>query len=160
MELGSLLCEPRQPRCAQCPLRSACWKFEQCRTRAWPPARAKPAVKHLTWVAFCVHSKDGILMVKNNGPWWEAMWDLPRCSNKETLAPLLRKRPHSFRHRGTVAHTVTQHRLQVELWDVLSLDVLDEVLPHIQTHSAQAWVRLRQTAAHPHSQLTKKLLRL
>jgi A/G-specific adenine glycosylase len=42
MELGALVCRPRDPRCAACPLRELCaWRLAGCPPQSGPPRRAQ-----------------------------------------------------------------------------------------------------------------------
>lgn len=45
MELGALLCLPRQPRCAECPLADRCRARRESRTAECPAPRTRPAAR-------------------------------------------------------------------------------------------------------------------
>lgn len=46
MDLGAMVCTPRNPQCALCPLTGCCLAYQQGRQAEIPPSLVKPAVPH------------------------------------------------------------------------------------------------------------------
>jgi len=78
MELGALLCTPRQPRCADCPLRRICFARRQGRQEEFP--RLKPAAKtsRRRFAAFIVN-KNGRFLARRRPPRGvnALLWEFP-----------------------------------------------------------------------------------
>lgn len=78
MELGALVCTPRQPRCDGCPLAADCYAFAHDRVGELPVRRRKPAVPvHEVAVAAIV--RDGRLYIQQRPPEGHlgGLWEFP-----------------------------------------------------------------------------------
>jgi A/G-specific adenine glycosylase len=81
MELGAMICTPRNPQCEVCPIR------RNCRGKKDPsryPVKKKKAevvrVEEEVWI-LCRMSKSGLEVVlrkNSSGPWRRGLWDFPR----------------------------------------------------------------------------------
>ena len=76
MELGALVCRPRNPLCAECPLRPACKAARKGLTAEIPLAPARKRIPHVDMVAVVVRKRGRILLVKRSedrmlGGLWE-----------------------------------------------------------------------------------------
>jgi A/G-specific adenine glycosylase len=117
MELGATVCTPVEPACGRCPLRASCVAFRTGRQQERPVREAKKATKslrHRVWVPYA----EGHLGLRQvpEGQWWAGMWEFPRVdvTNGASLPP------HGLETEwaeelGTFKHTVTEHRITVEV---------------------------------------------
>ena len=76
MEIGALLCAPRQPKCRQCPLRGNCRAFNNAMTDDYPKRLAKRPVPLRPMVAGVVFKNDRVLITRRQpegllGGLWE-----------------------------------------------------------------------------------------
>ncbi len=99
MELGALVCLPREPRCGECPVRRHC--------RAKQPAllpikRKRPATIHLTESYAFSRGCNGVLLEQSRER-WRGMWTLPRLSLAPKQPPLLQFDFPFTHHRVTLA---------------------------------------------------------
>ncbi len=99
MELGALVCRPRQPRCGECPVRPFC--------RAQDPAllplkSKKPATVRLRESHAFTRGEKGVLLEQSRAR-WRGMWILPRLSRVPQRAPLLQLDFPFTHHRVTLA---------------------------------------------------------
>ncbi|MFL6212521.1 MAG: A/G-specific adenine glycosylase [Blastocatellia bacterium] len=62
MELGALVCRPRNPNCDVCPIRRFCRAFQQGRVRELPVKSVKPAVPHHEIAIGVVHHRGKVLI--------------------------------------------------------------------------------------------------
>src|SRR5580658_6286029 len=75
MELGALICLPRQPKCLVCPLRRDCFAFRRKRVEDFPAPSAKAAVTQRRFIALVVSDGHRLLVrrrpagVVNAGLW-------------------------------------------------------------------------------------------
>lgn len=79
MELGSLICTPQSPNCAECPLQPNCRAYQLGLESKIPVQVSKPKPVPMMHVGVIIwDSKQRILLLQNQaGQWWEGLWDLP-----------------------------------------------------------------------------------
>lgn len=79
MELGAMVCRPRQPLCDACPLRPACRARVQGLTATLPVKTRKAATPHHDMAAAIIKNREGgILIVQRpTGGLLGGLWDLP-----------------------------------------------------------------------------------
>lgn len=86
MDLGSMICKPRKPRCAECPLQSDCQALAMERTDRIPvakPRRERPT-RHA--VAAILMHEDRVLLIKRPPAGiWSSLWTLPQADTTESL---------------------------------------------------------------------------
>jgi len=141
MELGALICAPRNPRCNECPVRNLC----VARCRGWqeklPKPRKEPATTARRFVAFIVE-RNGKFLVRQrpNGVVNAHLWEFPnveikvevgrarhsvrseaRISNvgaQRTDAPYQRTdfRLVAAKPLCTIKHSITRYRITLEAW--------------------------------------------
>ena len=92
MELGALVCTPRTPNCAACPLRKDCQARKENRQADFPvrPARKPVPVRQAT-VTVASDGKGRVLLVRNDaGGLMKGLWELPAltpaCRHVQTFS--------------------------------------------------------------------------
>jgi len=125
MELGAIVCTPRSPRCADCPVRSGCRAFALGRPEAFPPAAARRASESVRR-AVAIVARDGKLLVaRREGALLDRLWEPPGADlgASEDAAIALASRLRSLGVRAAlsdsgarVRHTITHRAINVELW--------------------------------------------
>lgn len=120
MELGAVVCTPRDPDCNRCPLESRCTAKQSWSVEQYPVRTSKEKtehLRHLVWVP--VHNgRFGIRQI-DRGQWWEGMWEFPRVDATQ-MAEVeaeaeLRKLvgPGWVEVLGIVRHSVTRFKITV-----------------------------------------------
>jgi A/G-specific adenine glycosylase len=99
MDLGATICLPRQPRCAECPVRSFC---RADKPATLPIKRKKPSIIHLTESHILARRGDRVLLEQSRER-WRGMWILPRLTATPSRSPLLRLDFPFTHHRITLA---------------------------------------------------------
>lgn len=109
MELGALICRPKNPLCADCPVK------KECKGRAapelYPEAKAKTKWKVVTENCFVfirkIAGNPEIYLEQNqDGSWRAGLWDFPiALSDKEIPAGTIKK-------EFLVKYVVTNHKVQ------------------------------------------------
>jgi A/G-specific adenine glycosylase len=92
MELGALLCLPRNPRCVLCPVRSFC---RAVNPDSLPRKRVRPATQKIQENYWWIRRDQEVLLRQANGRRWRGLWTLPPASAEEILGnrqPLLQMR--------------------------------------------------------------------
>lgn len=120
MELGALVCTPRNPGCTACPLEPDCLARRAGIEREVPlVSRATRTVVEEFTVAV-IQESDGFLMTRNDvGPYLRGFWEFPKVEGRlseDDLAAAVRSQ-HGIRIRTgptlkEVRHSVTFRRLR------------------------------------------------
>ncbi len=122
MELGSLVCTPKSPDCARCPVKRHCRAWEQGRQHELPPPKKKTPFIPVTEVALVVRRKNQILLRQcGHDERWAGLWDFPRFALPEATddvapaAEMLRTAAGIEaawgQHLTTIKHGVTRYRI-------------------------------------------------
>src|SRR5205814_1136696 len=115
IEIGALLCKPRNPLCRACPLRDDCVAFSTGRTSEFPAPKKKIAMRELRIALYLVTDRRGrVLMRRESGPLMNAMFHLPHGDTS-----LLTGTPLDVARRerlGAFRHTVTNRRIEFEVF--------------------------------------------
>ena len=165
MELGSLVCTPRDPDCTGCPLNSSCATFELGLQKEIPGKVKKIQYEDRNEVAIVVHDGPRVLVRQcQPGERWAGLWDFPRCevaSNTDSqkaarqhLRDSFSQRVRSLKDIATIRHGVTKYRI--------SLTVLECQISGTATcvdDSAQ-WLEARQIGELPLSTTGRKIANL
>lgn len=78
MELGALICLPRNPRCAQCPVSTICAAYTENRQSELPVMKEKAAVPHITVTAGILQRDGKVLIAKRPSNGLQGgMWEFP-----------------------------------------------------------------------------------
>jgi A/G-specific adenine glycosylase len=167
MELGALVCTPRAPRCADCPVRSHCRGLAAGRAEALPVKARKAEPKQVAAVAALLARGPRVLAVRRPPRGLlGGLWELPGGelaageSPGAGLARALRERvglaPRGARRLGEVTHGFT-HR-------TLRLHVFRAAAPagRVRRRDADAhrWLSLAALERLPLSALAQKALAL
>jgi len=122
MDLGAMVCTPRQPRCTACPLAACCAAHQQGREAEIPGKPRRRATESIRESAIVARIGDRVLVLRRGpGEWWEGLWDFPRLSavgrglspaidRSPLLGPLRCGPPQRL---GSLTHSVTHHRIAV-----------------------------------------------
>ena len=130
MELGSLVCTPRQPACPRCPLHSLCRAHQQGQPERIPAARRRPPTEEVREVAVVVWRGDKILLRKRtHGERWAGLWDFVRfpsadqADGRGSRALIDRIRAqcglnvHLRENIATLKHGVTRFRITLDCYN-------------------------------------------
>ncbi|HXH38805.1 MAG TPA: A/G-specific adenine glycosylase [Thermoanaerobaculia bacterium] len=151
MELGALVCTPRNPSCDRCPLRSQCEAFGSGRVDELPRPKAKTVTRELRITLYLVTDRDGrVLMRRESGRLMRDMYHLPHGDTALlTGTPL---RIGAAAPVGTFRHTVTNRRITFEVFTVARR-------PRARG-SEYSWIDPASLAGIPHPSYVRKALRL
>lgn len=138
MELGALICLPRAPKCAICPVKNSCRAPDP---ESLPVKKAARKTIALTERCAWITSKGRILLEQQTGARWHGLWKLPLLPGEVSSDPLLRA-TYPFTH-----HKVT-------------LTVHSAPPPAIAAHP-QRWFKLKEidqvAIAAPHRRAIRQL---
>jgi A/G-specific adenine glycosylase len=127
MELGSLVCTPREPKCDACPLQLLCPTRREGLQGVIPAPKRQPQMEDLHEVAVIIVRHGQVLLRKcAEGERWAGLWDFPRfgvtAGNGPSLTQQIADRIRqltgveftSLQHVTTLRHGVTRFRIKLD----------------------------------------------
>jgi A/G-specific adenine glycosylase len=98
MELGAVVCLPRDPQCGACPIAGQCQARRAGTQNELPVKRAKPATIHLKRTLLVIHQKGKVLLAPS--PRVQGFWDLPEPFEGARIGVRLGGFRHAITHRN------------------------------------------------------------
>lgn len=165
MELGALVCTPRNPRCRICPVKKLCVAFRENRVGELPNLGKRAASSARRFVAFVVEGSGRFLVRQRPAGVVNAhLWEFPngeageKTGAKEVFKSEFGIAPVEMSPLCTLKHSITRNRITLEAFRVLP-GRTRVIRPSKKFSKAGVWMtparlrRLAFTAAH------KKILR-
>jgi len=126
MELGALICTPRDPKCLVCPVSKHCFAFRNQRVNDFPNLDKRPTATARRFAAFVVESRGNFLVRQRPAGTVNAhLWEFPNIelngapANLTAAArELLGFAPKELKPLCTIKHTITRYRITVETFRV------------------------------------------
>jgi len=110
MELGAVVCVPRDPKCGECPIAAQCEARKAGTQNDLPGKRAKPATIHLKRNLLLINQRGRILLAPS--PRVQGFWDLPEPFEGASVGARLGEFRHAITHRNYL-FTVHEARVRV-----------------------------------------------
>jgi A/G-specific adenine glycosylase len=98
MELGAVVCLPRDPHCGECPIARHCEAHALGRQNDVPGKREKKAAVHLKRDLLVIRHRNKILLAPS--PRVQGFWDLPEPFEGAVVGGLLGQFRHAITHRS------------------------------------------------------------
>lgn len=145
MELGALICTPRNPSCLLCPARTDCVALATGRVDELPRPKEKKATRELEIALYLIHDRKGrVLMRRESGPLMRGLYHLPHGDTTLLTGPPLE--PTRRELLGTFRHTVTTRKIRFTVYRA----------PAPRAKGDYEWIE--DLAAVPHPSYVKKAL--
>ncbi len=169
MELGALVCTPRNPRCTQCPVQSLCMARQRGTVSLRPPRRPRRSRPHYTVVlAYLVDPQGRVLLTRRRPEGFlGGLWELPggKVEPGETLEQALHREiheelglslPQDLLYHGAVNHGYTHFSVTLHLFEA----PMTQEPRWLRGPVAYAWVLPREFQRYPMPRGTEKALAL
>jgi A/G-specific adenine glycosylase len=122
MELGALICTPREPKCHACPIAKHCFAFKNQRVNEFPNLDKRPAATARRFAAFVIENRGNFLVRQRPAGVINAhLWEFPNIElNGAPLNPsvaaeeLFGFAPKAVKALCTIKHSITRYRITVE----------------------------------------------
>jgi A/G-specific adenine glycosylase len=122
MELGALLCTPRDPKCPACPISKHCFAFQKNRISEFPNLDKRPTATARHFAAFVIENHGKFLVRQRPESVVNAhLWEFPNIElNGEPLnPPAVARELFGFTLKNvkplcTIKHSITRYRITVE----------------------------------------------
>ncbi|HTL17172.1 MAG TPA: A/G-specific adenine glycosylase [Patescibacteria group bacterium] len=124
MELGALVCTPRQPNCEACPLRQWCRARKQGRTEELPALATRARTTKRRFVAF-VAARNGKFLVRQRpaGVVNSLLWEFPNIEveNHDGEPGVAARKtfgiaPTGLKELCTIHHSITRYRIRMDVY--------------------------------------------
>jgi A/G-specific adenine glycosylase len=126
MELGALVCTPRNPRCTICPVKKLCVAFCEGRVGELPNLGKRETATARHFVAFVVERNERFLVRQRPAGAVNAhLWEFPNVESsdvksnvKEIYKSIFEVEPSEVQPFCTVKHSITRYRITLEVFRV------------------------------------------
>jgi A/G-specific adenine glycosylase len=161
IELGALVCTPRQPRCGVCPVAKRCVARRQGRIEELPQRARRARTTPRRFVAFVIR-KRGRLLVRQRPPGVvnAHLWEFPNIELAPAKAGLRRAardvlgiEPARLEPLCTIRHSITRYRITLQAFLVEGREG-----PGRPIAIRGRWLNHRQLAPLPFAGAHKKIL--
>ena len=170
MELGALVCTPRNPKCEACPAAKLCPTRRLGLQAEIPRPKAKRAFEAVREAAVLLSKADGRFLIVQSaaGERWGGLWDFPRYAiDAEQPAGAVAELQAKLKAtlgleadigdlRTTLKHGVTRFRITLDAYEATLLSGRLKV----QGFAAARWVRKSELAEYPLNVTARKLAQL
>ena len=153
MELGALICTPRSPNCAVCPVAKHCVALRENRVEELPRPKQRAIVTARRFIAFIVEREGKFLVQQRaDGVVNAHLWEFPNreATAKDSVAAVAESyfatQPMAVEKLCVVKHSITRYRMTTEAYRV-ALEATHPRLPGVWRTLAQLH-KLPFTSAH------------
>lgn len=141
MELGAVICAPRQPNCPECPVRALCLARKLGRVKDFPAKAPRPATIKRRFAVFVYQHKGRYLVQQRPVGMVNArLWEFPNVELFDRALP-------PGQRLCAFQHTITRYRIAVEAF-----------LIHERPRTSGKWLPLPRLDALPFSSAHRKIL--
>ena len=168
MELGALICTPRQPQCAICPMRGVCRAFSLKKMEAFPKKRKKMSVPHkVVGASVIVNRKNQFLIAQRHpeGGLLAGLWEFPggKQAPGETMPECIRRELREEMgvnldigpHLVTVHHAYSHFTIELHAY----FAKIRSGRPHHLDCADHAWVTCEEFDSYPFSKADLEIIR-
>jgi len=177
MDLGSLVCTPQDPKCAECPLARECEALRMDRTVEIPVSGKKMLYENREEAAVLIFRRrmDGkrefLLLRYVEGEWWAGLWDFPRTQihsedARKELADFVWKttglKVQAEEELRTFRHAVTRYRIRLRTFCAAELlkDAENVILERTPAGGEIRWVCEEELETFPLCSTGRKIAEL
>jgi len=152
MELGALICTPRNPSCLLCPVRTHCVALLEGTVDTLPAPKPKQSPRELTIPLYLIRDRRGrVLMRRESGPLMNGMYHLPHGNAALFSEHTLDATPDEL--LGSFRHTVTTRKIEFQLFTAQVGRIRD-------SPGDYEWIDPDAMHEVPHPSYVRKALRL
>ncbi len=88
MDLGSILCTPKNPKCLLCPIQDSCFSIQNGTVHQLPVKKIKKFIKHrfFYYLFICDRNNNICINKRSTKDIWEGLYDFPLIESKINLS--------------------------------------------------------------------------
>jgi A/G-specific adenine glycosylase len=166
MDVGAVICTPKNPRCGECPLRDGCRARSLGLAHRLPPSRARSPARQRRAIAVLIRRDGAVLLCRRDkaADWMPGLWEIPWSAVSAAAGPRQAEealwKAYGLRIRlgptlGSARHTITSNRFNV---DVRSGSLRGRLRGPREKNLSRGWFFQEDLDSLPRTGLTKKLL--
>ena len=142
MELGALICVPKNPKCLICPVRSDCHAYQTQTVDFYPQKIQKAKPKEIYAVVSIITNKQKQILIQQRSSEgrWSNMWEFPTIESDDPF------KSSSKNILGSFVHQLTHRTMHIEVIRLFS-DSKRKLLTN------QKWISLKQVQDYPFSKM-------
>jgi A/G-specific adenine glycosylase len=156
MDLGSMLCTPKEPGCNQCPLHQYCKGYLSGKPESYPPRTVKKRIPHVTALS-AVIQRDGKVLLNQRPPtgFLGGLWEFPNWEIEGEKR--LRLRNYIEKEMGvnvkvkesigTFQQTYSHFKLTLQVFDC----------HHLNGKGKGKWIPIRKLPLLPMSRIHRRI---
>ena len=126
MELGALICTPREPKCLVCPIAKQCFAYQKNRVSEFPNLEKRPTATARRFAAFVVENGGKFLVRQRpEGVVNAHLWEFPNVelngkplNASATVEALFGFAPNNVKSLCTIKHSITRYRITLEAFHI------------------------------------------
>ena len=173
MELGALICLPKNPKCEICPINNSCQAKQLSIQNELPIKSKKPINKKIPIAVGIIRRSDQILITKTDTPLLKGLWAFPTAQGidqddaKSNLLSALKDIPINIRKIGDSNNVFTHITWQMSVYEIQYPEALQEssTQPYdsgnrMSTTKEKHWVAKDELPDYPMATAFKKLIQL
>lgn len=170
MELGSLICTPRSPKCAECPLANLCVAKKKGLQEEIPLPKKRVVFESVTEAAVAIRAGDEVQLRRQQpGERWAGLWDFVRfdilAEKAEQIKSEAAKKAGEITglclapltHLETLKHSVTRFRITLHCYVTVVVAASRSKTQTVDTETA--WVAIDDLETYPLSVTGRQLAR-
>lgn len=121
MEMGALVCTPRQPSCSSCVLASSCAARSSGTVEQLPVKTKKTKVRNRYFHYLIIRNEGAILIKKRSEKdVWEGLYNFPLIETSSSKRPsrekLARWNVQTMKNDGAFKHLLSHQRIHAQFW--------------------------------------------
>jgi A/G-specific adenine glycosylase len=117
MELGALICKPKNPKCEDCPLAEHCMAYQQDSVDKYPVLTKLKSPKHIQYKTLIIHDGEYVFLRKRDEDLLKGMYEYPQFE-EESIYSL--------------------EKMLEDMGIIIEIDQLSESYQHVFSH--QKWL--------------------
>jgi A/G-specific adenine glycosylase len=153
MELGALICRPKQPQCKVCPLQSQCLSLAKNTVDIIPFKSQKKKPKIVRWSTLVVIYNNNILLQKNEEGLLQDMYLLPQTQEDDYKTFIKNLLVKDFKVKPS---QIFIHQFTHQTWHMQTYHITTKKLLNIP---GMIWVDFEKLVTIPIPEAHKKILR-
>jgi A/G-specific adenine glycosylase len=157
MELGALVCTPRSPNCAACPVQKLCVAQKENLQDQLPNLGKREAATERRFLAFVIERRGKFLVRQRPAGVVNAhLWEFPNVETNgeanlaRAFENVFKAKPASLEKLCTVKHSITRYRITLEAWRAMK--------GRLSAATAGRWLALKQLRQLAFTSAHKKIL--
>jgi len=160
MELGALICLPRNPACGACPVSSECRASASGQPENFPVKTPKEKIKKLKTAALVLKNprREVLIRRQEESARWGGLWMFPFGESPDQIAEELQIKKIPAQHSFIIKHGFTKYSIQLHVFEA----AVDKKKSKSLEIRGNRWVSLKKLPSEalpsPHKKVAARLL--